>query len=167
MDQSYPIQRSHTPSPYPTTRYHNPEQALPPHMQGIQIPEASTQDTVDGVKRCANCRTTSTPVWRRDPQTSNPLCNACGLYLIQRQQHRPQALIDVDNEEPNAADSEGEYTGPECTNCGTRRTSTWRRSKSGQQLCNACGVYERTNGKPRPLALRNDKIRPREKQRRS
>ncbi|KAJ7608182.1 hypothetical protein FB45DRAFT_1067567, partial [Roridomyces roridus] len=33
IHQSYPMQGNHTPSLYPSTRYHNPEPALPPHMQ--------------------------------------------------------------------------------------------------------------------------------------
>ncbi|KAJ7142743.1 hypothetical protein C8R44DRAFT_558144, partial [Mycena epipterygia] len=114
-------------------------------------------------KECSHCRTTSTPVWRRDPRTHKPLCNACGVYLHQRQQLRPQTLIDVDNEDPGGGDSNGEYAGPKCSNCGTHKTSAWRRNKAGEQVCNACGVYERMNGKARPPALRNDKIRPREK----
>ncbi|KAJ1995856.1 GATA type transcriptional activator of nitrogen-regulated proteins [Coemansia spiralis] len=30
---------------------------------------------------CMNCKTTTTPLWRRDPMTGSHLCNRCGLYL--------------------------------------------------------------------------------------
>ncbi|KAJ6562012.1 hypothetical protein B0H19DRAFT_905535, partial [Mycena capillaripes] len=114
-------------------------------------------------KECFCCHTRSTPVWRRDPRTHHPLCNACGVYLSTRQQLRPQSLIDIDTGEgPDVAES-AESARPQCSNCGTRKTSTWRRNKGGEQMCNACGVYERVNGSPRPLALRVDRIRPRAK----
>ncbi|KAJ7250662.1 hypothetical protein C8J57DRAFT_963911, partial [Mycena rebaudengoi] len=114
------------------------------------------------VKQCYHCHATSTPLWRRDPVTYETLCNACGLYLQQRHSMRPQELIDADegiNE--SGASSDGHGDGPECSNCHTRQTSVWRRNKAGDQVCNACGVYARLNGKERPPSLRRNKIRPR------
>ncbi|KAJ6459957.1 hypothetical protein C8R45DRAFT_542657 [Mycena sanguinolenta] len=146
-------------SPATHARHHRPASAQ------IQIPASEPGEYIghssaDG-KKCSHCHATSTPLWRRDPRTHKTLCNACALYQNQHGEHRPASLIAVDNENPAGGDSDGEYDGPECDNCGTRKTSTWRRNKAGQRLCNACGVYERMNGKSRPLALRNDKIRPR------
>lgn len=43
------------------------------------------------LKQCSNCRTTNTPLWRRSP-TGETVCNACGLYLKARNQHRPVNL---------------------------------------------------------------------------
>ncbi|KAJ3333346.1 putative electron transfer flavoprotein subunit [Blyttiomyces sp. JEL0837] len=40
---------------------------------------------------CANCGTTSTPLWRRGPK-GEVICNACGLYLKARNTYRPTWL---------------------------------------------------------------------------
>ncbi|KAH8834530.1 hypothetical protein DL96DRAFT_1457032 [Flagelloscypha sp. PMI_526] len=114
-------------------------------------------------KACAHCNATSTPLWRREPVTLRPLCNACGLYLQQRHKHRPKELIDADAAEAEEEVYDPSYTGPECSHCHTRNTSVWRRSKSGSQLCNACGVYQRLRGKDRPLSLRRNRVKPRTK----
>ncbi|KAH7335898.1 hypothetical protein B0J17DRAFT_668319 [Rhizoctonia solani] len=40
---------------------------------------------------CTNCQTTTTPLWRRDPE-GNPLCNACGLFYKLHGVTRPMSL---------------------------------------------------------------------------
>ncbi|KAI9303093.1 hypothetical protein BJ944DRAFT_268944 [Cunninghamella echinulata] len=40
---------------------------------------------------CANCRTTTTPLWRRDGE-GNTICNACGLYYKLHNVHRPVSM---------------------------------------------------------------------------
>ncbi|KAF7700582.1 GATA zinc finger domain-containing protein [Cucumispora dikerogammari] len=40
-----------------------------------------------------------------------------------------------------------------CTNCSTTNTPSWRRSKDGRLLlCNACGLYAKLHGRPRPFS---------------
>ncbi len=38
-------------------------------------------DGEDGHTMCTNCSTTTTPLWRRNPD-GQPLCNACGLFFV-------------------------------------------------------------------------------------
>ncbi|KAI8975938.1 hypothetical protein BDB01DRAFT_804744 [Pilobolus umbonatus] len=40
---------------------------------------------------CVNCRTTTTPLWRRD-EHENTICNACGLYYKLHNVHRPVSM---------------------------------------------------------------------------
>ncbi|KAJ7073392.1 hypothetical protein B0H15DRAFT_792889 [Mycena belliarum] len=117
----------------------------------------SSVDTTPRVKTCSNCGTLTTPLWRRNRETNQPLCNACGLYLQLRSKMRPAALIAAD-----LADDEAAVPGaPQCFNCHAQSTSVWRRSKTGAKLCNACGLYARLRGRDRPLSLNRNKIRPR------
>ncbi|KAF5334380.1 hypothetical protein D9611_013576 [Ephemerocybe angulata] len=138
------------------------------HAMGMGGAHASTRGGAGSanldpnVKRCSHCKATQTPLWRRDPTTFKPLCNACGLYLQQRNRLRPQVLIDADVDDEGEEEDQN-YVGPECSHCRTHHTSVWRRSKTGAQLCNACGVYARLRGKPRPLSLKRNKIKPRSK----
>ncbi|KAF9254547.1 glucocorticoid receptor-like (DNA-binding domain) [Marasmius fiardii PR-910] len=143
-----------------------------PSPSPVQLPSASISGHMErrnsegkpSTKICSHCRATSTPLWRREPGTQKPLCNACGLYLQQRNKLRPQELIDADVDDNMSDDaSAGDGVGPECSHCHTRNTSVWRRSKTGEQLCNACGVYSRLRGKDRPLSLKRNKIKPRTK----
>ncbi|WBW74492.1 DNA-binding transcription factor Gaf1 [Schizosaccharomyces osmophilus] len=50
---------------------------------------------------------------------------------------------------------------PTCTNCHTHTTPLWRRSPDGQPLCNACGLFMKINGVVRPLSLKTDVIKKR------
>ena len=38
----------------------------------------------------------------------------------------------------------------QCSNCSTTATSTWRKDSQGRPLCNACGLYQKVHGCPRP-----------------
>ncbi|CAO3598522.1 unnamed protein product [Absidia cylindrospora] len=41
--------------------------------------------------QCANCGTSSTPLWRRAPN-GDTICNACGLYLKAKHTYRPTTM---------------------------------------------------------------------------
>ncbi|KAG5974186.1 hypothetical protein E4U55_000074 [Claviceps digitariae] len=48
-----------------------------------------------------------------------------------------------------------------CTNCFTQTTPLWRRNPEGQPLCNACGLFLKLHGVVRPLSLKTDIIKKR------
>ncbi|KAJ3724449.1 hypothetical protein C8R42DRAFT_661829 [Lentinula raphanica] len=48
-----------------------------------------------------------------------------------------------------------------CTNCRTTNTPLWRRDPEGQPLCNACGLFYKLHGVVRPLSLKTDVIKKR------
>eukprot|EP00232_Nephroselmis_pyriformis_P022333 CAMPEP_0182866736 /NCGR_PEP_ID=MMETSP0034_2-20130328/8353_1 /TAXON_ID=156128 /ORGANISM="Nephroselmis pyriformis, Strain CCMP717" /LENGTH=396 /DNA_ID=CAMNT_0024999067 /DNA_START=376 /DNA_END=1562 /DNA_ORIENTATION=- len=46
----------------------------------------------------------------------------------------------------------GGDSGKTCANCGTFSTPMWRKDKlTGAQVCNACGIYTKNHGRPRPV----------------
>lgn len=52
-----------------------------------------------------------------------------------------------------------------CTNCFTQATPLWRRNPEGRLLCNACGLFLKLHGVVRPLSLKNDTIKKRNRNR--
>ncbi|TVY84214.1 Transcription factor atf1 [Lachnellula suecica] len=49
-----------------------------------------------------------------------------------------------------------ESSQPICQNCSTSPTPIWRRDESGSVICNACGLFSKLHGRPRPISLKAD-----------
>ncbi|CCK70595.1 Gat1p KNAG_0E03370 [Huiozyma naganishii CBS 8797] len=50
-----------------------------------------------------------------------------------------------------------------CSNCQTHNTPLWRKDAEGNSLCNACGLFLKLHGVMRPLSLKTDVIKKRQR----
>ncbi|KAK5663206.1 hypothetical protein OQA88_6624 [Cercophora sp. LCS_1] len=62
---------------------------------------------------------------------------------------------------PGAGNGQDSTAPTTCTNCATQTTPLWRRNPEGQPLCNACGLFLKLHGVVRPLSLKTDVIKKR------
>ncbi|KAK4083834.1 transcriptional regulator family: GATA type zinc finger [Trichoderma aggressivum f. europaeum] len=106
---------------------------------------------------CVNCFTQTTPIWRQNPE-GQPLCNACGLFLKLHGVVRPLNLKTDVIKKQNRGSAK-----PLIENKDDTTTPLWRRNSDGQPLCNACGLFLKLHGVMRPIALKRDLMKKRNK----
>ncbi|CAO3598742.1 unnamed protein product [Absidia cylindrospora] len=69
----------------------NDAQGVEPCSSSATVSDNGTTSLTSCSNICANCKVTSSPLWRRSPQ-GETICNACGLYLKARNTTRPPWL---------------------------------------------------------------------------
>ncbi|VUC25332.1 unnamed protein product [Clonostachys rosea] len=79
------------------------------------------------------------------------------------QQHPPAQPQQPSYHGPSPAATTGGHGNglPTCQNCSTSTTPLWRRDEFGSVLCNACGLFLKLHGRPRPISLKTDVIKSR------
>jgi hypothetical protein len=108
------------------------------------FPAASNPTSTSGDSAAGHTlKTTTTPL-----PTNKPV-----EIMIKKSPVIPPMLITTKKE------TTGSIT--QCTNCNTTTTPLWRRNPQGQPLCNACGLFLKLHGVVRPLSLKTDVIKKR------
>ncbi|KAJ1679547.1 Sodium- and chloride-dependent GABA transporter 1 [Spiromyces aspiralis] len=72
-----------------------------------------------------------------------------------------QQLIPKKPSKKSSSSNSGSTAGFVCSNCQTTKTPLWRRDPEGKPLCNACGLFYKLHGVTRPLSLKTDVIKKR------
>lgn len=93
-------------------------------------------------------------------------CLCCGVVCCAAGKLSPNfALLSIaasnHHRLPSRAPAFADASQPQCQNCTTSTTPLWRRDETGSVLCNACGLFLKLHGRPRPISLKTDVIKSR------
>lgn len=130
---------------------------------GLNRGHGSAASVSDMRNRGGDPRTRKVP---RTTSTPNTAGMATGMFSI-RTQSSPNSphesgFSSVATSRPGSPKPDGENGAPTtCTNCFTQTTPLWRRNPEGNPLCNACGLFLKLHGVVRPLSLKTDVIKKR------
>lgn len=139
---------------------------IPPHgweQGGLNRGHGSAVSVSDMRNRGGDPRTRKVP---RTTSTPNTAGMATGMFSI-RTQSSPNSphesgFSSVATSRPGSPKPDENNGAPTtCTNCFTQTTPLWRRNPEGNPLCNACGLFLKLHGVVRPLSLKTDVIKKR------
>ncbi|KAG6032929.1 hypothetical protein E4U41_007087 [Claviceps citrina] len=119
----------------------------------------TTQQTVDPISRPSSTSTTASANLQQLPGIS-------ALAVSNEAPKSPQLRATVAPQNPTytgatPATANGTGNLPTCQNCATSTTPLWRRDEFGAVLCNACGLFLKLHGRARPISLKTDVIKSR------
>jgi len=135
------------------------QQATFASMQDIQARRPKSLSRVNSTPTTPKLSTTNTPQSLSLPPSPEPFSPGGPPQPPSQQQpgnhSRDQS---ISSSKPPPPPNDGTTT---CTNCHTTNTPLWRRNPEGQPLCNACGLFLKLHGVVRPLSLKTDVIKKR------
>ncbi|KAI7615019.1 hypothetical protein KC343_g10266 [Hortaea werneckii] len=142
-----------------------PTEMIPPrdwgNSGGLGRSHGSAASVSDFRNRGGDARNKKIP---RTTSTPNTAGMATGMFSI-RTQSSPSSPHEsaFGSAVPSRAGSPSNEGGAPttCTNCFTQTTPLWRRNPEGNPLCNACGLFLKLHGVVRPLSLKTDVIKKR------
>lgn len=128
----------------------------------ISAPVTELRPSTSGSRRSKLARTSSTP-------NAQLLAQQAMGHRAQSSPNSPprSGFSSTDPSRPASPDVQkapsnyGANNPPTCTNCHTQTTPLWRRNPEGHPLCNACGLFLKLHGVVRPLSLKTDVIKKR------
>jgi len=130
---------------------------------GLNRGHGSTTSVSDFRNRGGDTRSKKIP---RTTSTPNTVGMATGMFSIRTQSSPsspPESGFASTVTSRPGSPPPGDDGGPptSCTNCFTTTTPLWRRNPEGHPLCNACGLFLKLHGVVRPLSLKTDVIKKR------
>jgi GATA-binding protein len=130
---------------------------------GLNRGHGSATSATDLRNRGGDPRTRKIP---RTTSTPNTVGMATGMFSIRTvsspsspQESGFSSAVPSRPGSPRQGENSGVPT--TCTNCFTQTTPLWRRNPEGHPLCNACGLFLKLHGVVRPLSLKTDVIKKR------
>ncbi|KAL4078535.1 hypothetical protein V8B97DRAFT_1865722 [Scleroderma yunnanense] len=142
-----PTSSTASPEPYITSNA-----SSPPSVDGIPNSNARTQS-----RRIASTKRVAQDLQRKKSVSGAP------AHADSRSSTSTPDLTTEGSSSATAkcSSDDGEQAPTSCTNCQTTNTPLWRRDPEGQPLCNACGLFYKLHGVVRPLSLKTDVIKKR------
>ncbi|KAF2121135.1 hypothetical protein BDV96DRAFT_484126 [Lophiotrema nucula] len=91
----------------------------------------------------------------RDPEIYHSLEDTLH-YQREQPEHVPSPPTTTSLHPTDLGGGNAPVAGQTCSNCGTTRTPLWRRSPTGETICNACGLYLKARNQSRPTNLKRN-----------
>lgn len=143
----------------PSVEGHSSTSKVPPSVQGVSLQQQP--------RKYINLQQSSQGLQRRKSLSSSAAAQS--VSTDERSASSTPDLVPTKEESPPALgpskgsskNDDGDGPPTVCTNCQTSTTPLWRRDPDGQPLCNACGLFFKLHGVVRPLSLKTDIIKKR------